>query len=78
MLDSCYPGFDLAAHKGYSTPAHLEALRRREPTPLHRKSFNPVKVAFDAKAVFDGSAAFDANVGLDGPAAFNAKAALDG
>ncbi len=26
-LDRCYPGFDLAAHKGYGTPAHLEALR---------------------------------------------------
>jgi len=49
-LDVCYPGFDLGAHKGYSTPAHLDALTRREPTPLHRKSFNPVKIAFDAKA----------------------------
>ena len=26
-LDPCYPGFELAAHKGYGTPAHLEALR---------------------------------------------------
>jgi ribonuclease HII len=46
-LDRCYPGFHLAAHKGYGTPAHLEALREREPTPLHRRSFNPVRVAFD-------------------------------
>jgi ribonuclease HII len=45
-LDSCYPGFDLAAHKGYGTPAHLEALTRREPSPLHRKSFSPVRLAF--------------------------------
>ena len=45
-LDSCYPGFDLAAHKGYGTPAHLEALARREPSPLHRKSFSPVRLAF--------------------------------
>jgi ribonuclease HII len=52
-LDLCYPGFDLAAHKGYSTPAHLDALMRQEPSPLHRKSFNPVKLAFDAK-VADG------------------------
>jgi ribonuclease HII len=47
-LDLCYPGFDLAAHKGYCTPAHLEALTRREPSPLHRRSFSPVRVAFEA------------------------------
>ncbi len=44
-LDLCYPGFDLAAHKGYGTPAHLEALTRRQPSPLHRRSFSPVKLA---------------------------------
>jgi ribonuclease HII len=44
-LDVCYPGFSLAAHKGYSTPAHLEALRCNRPTPQHRKTFSPVAVA---------------------------------
>lgn len=44
-LDPCYPGFELAAHKGYGTPAHLQALRLREPSPQHRRSFSPVKVA---------------------------------
>jgi len=53
-LDLCYPGFELATHKGYSTPAHLDALTRREPSPLHRRSFNPVKLAFDARALVDG------------------------
>lgn len=47
-LDSCYPGFALAAHKGYGTPAHLEALRSREPSPQHRRSFSPVRVALGA------------------------------
>jgi ribonuclease HII len=47
-LDRHYPGFHLATHKGYGTPAHLEALRGKEPSPLHRRSFNPVRVAFDA------------------------------
>lgn len=42
-LDRCYPGFDLAVHKGYATPAHLEALRAQPPSPLHRRSFAPVK-----------------------------------
>lgn len=42
-LDGCYPGFDFAMHKGYATPAHLEALRTLAPSPLHRRSFAPVK-----------------------------------
>jgi ribonuclease HII len=52
-LDVCYPGFDFSAHKGYGTPAHLEALRRQDPCPLHRKSFSPVRVAFESKGVFE-------------------------
>ena len=44
-LDPCYPGFELAAHKGYGTPAHLAALRIREPSPQHRRSFSPVRIA---------------------------------
>lgn len=44
-LDPCYPGFELATHKGYGTPAHLEALRTRDPSPQHRRSFSPVRVA---------------------------------
>ncbi len=46
-LDVCYPGFDFATHKGYPTPAHLEALRVRDPSPIHRRSFSPVKCASD-------------------------------
>ena len=42
-LDLCYPGFELAAHKGYGTPAHLTALKRREPSRLHRRSFSPMR-----------------------------------
>jgi ribonuclease HII len=42
-LDECYPGFDFAAHKGYGTEAHLRALRTLAPSPLHRRSFAPVK-----------------------------------
>jgi ribonuclease HII len=53
-LDTCYPGFLFADHKGYGTPAHLEALRRQDPCPLHRKSFSPVRLAFEVKVVTDG------------------------
>jgi ribonuclease HII len=42
-LDTCYPGYELAVHKGYGTPAHLSALRRRPPTVQHRRSFSPVR-----------------------------------
>lgn len=34
-----YPGYGFAAHKGYATPAHYEALARLGPCPLHRRSF---------------------------------------
>jgi ribonuclease HII len=42
-LDACYPGFELSRHKGYGTRAHLKALRRRPPSPLHRRSFSPMR-----------------------------------
>jgi ribonuclease HII len=41
-LDSVYPGYGLARHKGYCSQEHLEALTRLGPTPLHRKSWAPV------------------------------------
>ncbi|MGH8208290.1 MAG: ribonuclease HII [Steroidobacteraceae bacterium] len=56
-LDRSYPGFHLSVHKGYGTPAHLEALRARQPSPLHRRSFSPVRVALEA--VTGGAAAAD-------------------
>jgi ribonuclease HII len=38
-----YPHYGFAHHQGYPTPAHLEALRRHGPCPLHRRSFGPVR-----------------------------------
>jgi ribonuclease HII len=43
ILDQSYPGYGLAQHKGYPTRAHIEALRRLGVTPIHRRSFGPVK-----------------------------------
>ena len=43
--DAVYPEYGLARHKGYATPAHLEALRQHGPSPLHRHSFAPVREA---------------------------------
>lgn len=42
-LDRQYPGFGLARHQGYPTAAHLEALARLGPSPVHRRSFAPVR-----------------------------------
>jgi ribonuclease HII len=41
-LDTLYPQYGIAKHKGYPTKAHLEALQRCGPSPEHRKSFGPV------------------------------------
>ncbi|MBL9127837.1 MAG: ribonuclease HII [Verrucomicrobiales bacterium] len=37
-----WPGYGFAKHKGYPTPAHLDALRRLGPCEIHRRSFAPV------------------------------------
>lgn len=42
-LDERYPGYGFADHKGYGTAAHLAALRRLGPCPIHRRSFAPVR-----------------------------------
>jgi ribonuclease HII len=39
-----FPEYGLASHKGYSTPEHYRALEQYGPTPLHRLSFEPVRV----------------------------------
>ncbi|MBX9714393.1 MAG: ribonuclease HII [Pseudomonadaceae bacterium] len=43
VLDRQYPGYGIAGHKGYPTAVHLEALQRLGPTPVHRRSFGPVR-----------------------------------
>jgi len=44
-LDEAYPGYQLGMHKGYATTVHLAALARLGPSPQHRLSFSPVRVA---------------------------------
>jgi ribonuclease HII len=38
-----HPGYGWERNKGYPTPEHVEALGRLGPTPLHRRSFAPVR-----------------------------------
>ncbi len=42
-LDQQYPGYGLAGHKGYPTKVHMAALQELGPTPIHRRSFGPVR-----------------------------------
>ncbi len=43
-LDSQYPVYGFAKHKGYPTFHHAEALKRHGICEIHRKSFGPVAV----------------------------------
>ncbi|WP_067561717.1 ribonuclease HII [Halofilum ochraceum] len=54
-LEDEYPGYGFAAHKGYGTRVHLEALTRLGPCPAHRRSFAPVRAAADqGRLALDG------------------------
>lgn len=52
-MESLYPGYGLAKHKGYPTPVHLEALFRLGATPEHRRSFRPVREAIEQVGFFE-------------------------
>ncbi len=42
-FDAIYPGFGFAKHKGYPTQWHRDALKKLGITPIHRRSYAPVK-----------------------------------
>lgn len=41
--DRIFPEYGFAAHKGYGTAQHLMSLDEWKPSPIHRKSFSPVR-----------------------------------
>ncbi|MGT2895049.1 ribonuclease HII [Streptococcus entericus] len=41
--DKFYPGYDFAQNAGYGTAKHLQGLKALGITPIHRKSFEPIK-----------------------------------
>jgi ribonuclease HII len=45
QMDTIYPAYCFASHKGYATPAHQRLLTLHGPCPLHRRSFEPVRLA---------------------------------
>jgi len=50
-LDGEYPGYGFAVHKGYPTAAHQRALETLGPSPVHRRSFGPVRRLLENKKV---------------------------
>ena len=63
-LDAEYPGYGFSKHKGYPVREHRAALARLGASPVHRRSFTPVREILglpplppwpDAKAVSDGA-----------------------
>ncbi len=42
LADARYPGYGFAAHKGYATARHRQALQKLGASPIHRRSFAPV------------------------------------
>jgi ribonuclease HII len=48
QMDTIYPVYSFATHKGYCTPDHQRLLELHGPCPLHRRSFAPVRLRLEA------------------------------
>jgi ribonuclease HII len=46
-LDSEYPGYGFAGHKGYNAPIHSAALKAIGPCPAHRRSWAPIRALLE-------------------------------
>lgn len=49
VLHAQFPVYGFDAHAGYGTAKHLAALREHGPCVAHRRSFAPVRAAFEAR-----------------------------
>jgi ribonuclease HII len=47
-MDTVYPAYSFATHKGYATPDHQRLLELHGPCPLHRRSFAPLRLMIEA------------------------------
>lgn len=50
-LDSIFPDYGFALHKGYPTKLHIEKIQQHGVLPIHRKTFGPVKKLLQAKSI---------------------------
>lgn len=48
-MDKVFPEYGFKNHKGYGTKEHLEALEKYGITPIHRKTYEPVKTMLKKK-----------------------------
>lgn len=78
-LDTEYPGYGLAKHKGYGTALHMRALRELGPTIIHRMTFAPcaevARLASTARQATEGGPAKEGRAGVQQR---NAADAMDG
>ena len=51
-LAADYPEYGFDRHKGYPTKVHMEALDRHGVTPIHRRSFGPVRMRLEQAELF--------------------------
>jgi ribonuclease HII len=63
-LHQVYPQYGFDQHKGYGTPMHLERLREHGASPVHRRSFAPVRALLGGTFV-GASMALDFDAGFD-------------
>ncbi|MDD4595163.1 MAG: ribonuclease HII [Candidatus Izemoplasmatales bacterium] len=47
LMDMKYPEYGFAIHKGYPTRAHLDALAKYGPCPIHRKTYRPIRMLLE-------------------------------
>jgi ribonuclease HII len=50
QMDTIYPAYAFADHKGYATAEHQRRLEMHGPCPLHRRSFEPVRLVLKVMA----------------------------
>jgi len=52
-MDLKYPNYGFKKHKGYPTKDHIEAIKKYGITPIHRKTFKPIKTMLIEQLEFD-------------------------
>jgi len=48
-MDEAYPGYGFSSHKGYRARIHADALLKLGPSPIHRMTWGPVRLALMGK-----------------------------
>jgi ribonuclease HII len=54
-LETQYPGFGFATHKGYPSKTHVQALQELGVSDVHRRSFKPVKTLLASSKIFNAT-----------------------